>query len=196
MTILYESIGSNSTGDPPMQTHSSPAPTIDRLLLPEAADRFIAAMGRAATGVSVVTTAGPAGRFGVTVSAVSSVSADPPMVLACINRRSPIGSAIARNGVLCINVLADRQRHIADVFAGRPVLGGPYDFGCADWLSGSTGAPVLAGAAAAFDCEMEIAYDAGSHRIFIGRVALAIGGEGDPLVYAMRRYRRIAELDA
>lgn len=160
----------------------------------ECPTRFIAAMGRAASGVSVVTTAGVAGRFGVTVSAVSSVSAEPPMVLACINRKSPVVQAIADNGVFCVNLLSGPQRPIADIFAGRPKAGAPYDFGCAEWLQGVTGSPILPQAAASFDCALEMSCDAGSHRVLIGRVLRAEGSEADPLVYAARAYRRIVEL--
>ena len=93
----------------------------------ESTDRFIAAMGRLVTGVTIVTTDGPAGRFGITVSAFSSVSADPPLVLACVNRKSPVVAAVLANGVFCINVLADAHRHVADTFAGRNPEGRPYD---------------------------------------------------------------------
>lgn len=162
----------------------------------ESAERFVAVMGRAATGVSVVTTDGAAGRFGVTVSAISSVSAEPPLVLACINRRSPVAAAIDGNGAMAVNVLGEHQQPIADTFAGRPVAGPPYDFGCAHWRANRTGSPVLVDAVAVFDCTLEAAYDAGSHRIFIGRVVEALGGDGDPLVYARRAYRRITNLQS
>ena len=65
---------------------------------PGRVEDFVAAMGLAATGVSVVTTDGPAGRFGLTVSAVSSVSAEPPLVLVCINRKSPAMAAVEAPG--------------------------------------------------------------------------------------------------
>jgi len=80
---------------------------------------FINAMSGAVTGVNVITTDGRAGRFGITVSAMCSVSADPPMLLACINRRSPVCSAILSNQVYCVNVLSASQRDLADSFAGR-----------------------------------------------------------------------------
>ena len=73
---------------------------------PVGAAQFTAAMGLAATGVSVVTTDGPAGRFGLTVSAVSSVSAEPPLVLCCINRKSPAMAAVEANGVFAVNLLS------------------------------------------------------------------------------------------
>jgi flavin reductase len=156
---------------------------------------FVSAMARAATGVSVVTTAGPAGRFGITVSAVSSVSAEPPMVLACINRKSPAVKAVSENKRFAVNMLADRQASVARTFSGRPDLGAPYDFSTHDWRMGETGLPCLAGAAAHFECEVERAIDAGSHRIFIGRVVIAEAGAIDPLVYAGRDFRRPAPLD-
>jgi flavin reductase (DIM6/NTAB) family NADH-FMN oxidoreductase RutF len=137
----------------------------------ESTDRFIVAMGRLVTGVTVVTTDGPAGRFGITVSAFSSVSADPPLVLACVNRKSPVVAAVLANGVFCINVLADAHRHVADTFAGRNSVGKSYDFDIGVWGAAVTGAPLLGDAAATFDCFLDSWQDAGSHRIFIGKVA-------------------------
>lgn len=160
----------------------------------ESADRFLAAMRLAATGVSVVTTDGPGGRFGVTVSAVSSVSAEPPLVLACINRKSPALAAIECNGVMAVSLLAEHQHRIAETFAGRPRVGAPYDFGCAEWSFGRTGSPFLADSAAVFDCDVMAFHDAGSHRIILGRVVEARGGDASPLVYSRRDYRRITDL--
>lgn len=156
---------------------------------------FTTAMAMAATAVSVVTTDGAGGKFGLTVSAVSSVSAEPPMVLACINRRSPLAAAVTTNGIFCINLLCEAQSGISDVFAGRAGDGAAYDFGCARWTSEATGAPVLAGAAANFDCLLDSYHDAGTHRILIGRVLAALSGDSDPLVYARRSYRAITTLN-
>ncbi|GBD43458.1 FMN reductase (NADH) RutF [bacterium HR40] len=154
---------------------------------------FVGAMARVVSSVTIVTTDGPAGRFGVTVSAMSSVSADPPLILACINRRSPACRAIAENRVFGVNVLASTQRHVAQTFAGRPERGRPFDFGCARWRVQITGAPILEGSVAAFDCRLLTAYDAGTHRIFIGEVLEATTAPGDPLLYGERRYgRRVA----
>ena len=166
-----------------------------RFALPAAeAEVFTSAMAMAATAVSVVTTDGAAGKLGLTVSAISSVSSEPPMVLACINRRSPLAEAVTRNKIFCINLLAAGQCLVSDVFAGRASEAKPYDFGCADWYAGMTGAPMLAGAAASFDCNLEAAHDAGTHRIIIGKVLQAATGENEPLVYAQRRYQAITDL--
>ena len=160
----------------------------------EAPERFIAAMAGAATQVSVVTTDGPAGQFGVTVSAFSSVSAEPPLVLVCINRNSPAIAAIKANGSFCVNLLGDDQTEIANCFAGRPGNVAPYDFGCADWDVAQTGAPVLAQALANFDCTVETAYDAGTHRIFIGRVQQAFSRDTAPLAFSRRAYQALRPL--
>jgi flavin reductase (DIM6/NTAB) family NADH-FMN oxidoreductase RutF len=151
-------------------------------------EQFVKAMSSAVTGVNVITTDGPAGRFGITVSAMSSVSADPPMVLACINRRSPACDAVRANEVFCVNMLSRRQRHVADTFAGRPTSGEPYDFASAKWALGMTRAPCLVDASSAFECVLEHAYDAGSHTIFIGRVVATSDSGESPLLYSDRTY--------
>ncbi len=151
-------------------------------------EEFVSAMRAATTGVNVITTDGPAGRFGLTVSAMCSVSAEPPMLLACINRKNPICPAIRRNLVFCVNVLATGQHHLASIFAGMAQSGQAYDFDSAQWRRGATDAPRLADATATFDCVLENAYTAGTHYIFVGRVAAATSHDATPLLYTNRRY--------
>jgi flavin reductase (DIM6/NTAB) family NADH-FMN oxidoreductase RutF len=151
---------------------------------------FLQAMAEAATGVTLVTTDGPAGRFGVTVSAFASVSADPPMLLACINRKSPAAAAIAANGGFCVNVLAASQCFLADVFARSSERFAPYDFGCADWQR-AEGGWCLSDAIASFDCALDREVPAGSHQILIGRVLATQRGAAPDLtslVYSRRAY--------
>ncbi len=153
-------------------------------------DAFIGAMASVATGVSIVSTDGPAGRYAMTVSAFNSVSADPPTLLACVNRKSPLVEAVRRNGVFCINVLGAGQSEIADRFAGRPREGAPYDFDCASWQLLDTGAPCLAEAAASFDCEFDSAVEQGTHLVLFGRVVAVAHHGCHALVYARRTYGR------
>jgi flavin reductase (DIM6/NTAB) family NADH-FMN oxidoreductase RutF len=82
--------------------------------------RFLIGMSHAACTVNVVTTDGAAGRHGVTVSAMVSVSADTPQptLLVCIHHLSPVADALLKNGVFCVNVLREDQAHISDSFAG------------------------------------------------------------------------------
>jgi flavin reductase len=157
----------------------------------DARSEFIAAMALAATPVTVVTTDGPAGRFGLTVSAVSSVSADPPMLLCCVNRKSPCAAAINANGRFAVNLLGAENRVIAESFAGRPREGLAYDFTNNGWRTGLHAMPVLEGAAASFECEIESWHDAGTHRIFIGRVLASRQGDAAPLVYFNRAFVRV-----
>ena len=152
-------------------------------------------MAHAVTAVSIVTTDGAAGRFGMTVSAIASVSAEPPTVLACINRRSPAVEAIDGNGVFCVNMLSYEQRALAQCFAGRPETGAPYDFEIADWHTATTGAPTLIGATASFDCLLDASYDAGTHRIVIGRVQSVTGCDTAPLAYAQRAFQTLHPLN-
>ncbi len=153
---------------------------------------FVDAMGRVATGVTVVATTGEHGRLAQTVSAMCSVSADPPMVLACVNRRSPAAAAILAHGVFSVNVLADHQGTVSDTFAGRPAEGAPYDFSTAPWREGAHGQPVLDGAVAAFECRVTSAHQEGSHTVFVGSVLRSTAGRGTPLVYHSRGYARPA----
>ena len=157
---------------------------------PVASHEFIRAMRGAATGVNIVTTDGPAGRFGLTVSAFSSVSAEPPMVLVCINRRSPACTAIGANRKFSINVLSEAQRPMADRFAGRPTVGKAYEFHKSFWRSSPTGSPILNESVASFDCSLETAVDAGTHAIFIGTVQSVESTGKSPLIYSNGAYRR------
>ena len=150
--------------------------------------RFVAAMAQSVTPVCVVSTDGRAGRFGVTVSAFASVSAEPPLLLVCVNRRSPAVAGIEENRCFCVNVLSEDQSAVSDCFAGRTERIAPYSFACAGWTEGHTGAPVLLGASAYFDCTIETQYDAGTHRIFIGRVVDVTSCQATPLAFSGRAY--------
>ena len=154
--------------------------------------RFVNAMRGAATGVNIVTTDGTAGRYGITVSAFSSVSAEPPMLLVCINRRSPVCDALATNRCFTVNVLSTLHESLANTFAGKADAGAPYDFGAACWKESATGAPMLAGSVAGFDCTLTGTLDAGTHRIFIGTVVEVATAASDPLLYSNRMYGRVS----
>lgn len=162
-------------------------PTVDRTA-------FVSAMSGAVTSVNVVTTDGIGGMFGVTVSAMASVSADPPMLLVCVNQRSPACAAIRENGVFCVNLLAANQHDISDVFAGHPREGEAFDFGCAEWQATTTGAVRLPDAASTFDCVLHSSQDAGTHTIFVGRVVDVTATESAPLAHCRRTYCHPAAL--
>jgi flavin reductase len=147
---------------------------------------YVAAMGNAPTAVSVVAVGGTDGPVAQTVSALSSVSADPPTLLVCVNRRSPLCGQAAAAGYFSVNLLAASQAEISETFAGRSDR--PYDFRTARWEVGCTGAPVLGGAAATFECVLAEAIDAATHVILLGRVLSCTSSAQTPLVHHARSY--------
>jgi flavin reductase (DIM6/NTAB) family NADH-FMN oxidoreductase RutF/DNA-binding transcriptional LysR family regulator len=153
--------------------------------------QFLVGMSHAACTVNVVTTDGSAGRHGVTVSAMVSVSADTPRptLLVCIHHLSPVADALLQNGVFCVNVLREDQAHISDAFAGRSGAHGAEKFDCAQWTTQLTGAPRVMNALVAFDCRVTGSDRIGSHFVVLGSVEdIFVSGAGAPLIYANRAY--------
>lgn len=162
-------------------------------------DRFIAGMARAAATVNVVTTDGPGGRGGVTVSAMASVSADTdrPTLLVCVNESASASQPIRTNGSFCVNVLRDSQAYVADAFAGRFRNELSDKFDAAEWSPMSTGAPALDNALVSFDCRIVAQDRVGMHHVFFGEVQeIALGQTGMPLVYAHRAYGSPARIES
>ena len=151
-------------------------------------------MSRAVTGVTIVTTGGPAGRFAQTVSAMTSVSADPPSLLVCIKTTSVIVNAIREHRALGVNVLRADQRRVADTFAGRSTWSEPYDFDVARWDTLETGSPLLIGAVGRFDCRLDTVLEVGSHSVMFADVVAAESAPGTPLLYARRSYGEHVEI--
>ena len=153
--------------------------------------KFFDGMSFAATTVNVVTTDGPAGRAGVTVSAMSSVSADTPRptLLICINKKSSASSTILENGVFCVNVLRDHQSFISDTFAGRYKDQLKDKFDCTEWIAGSLGVPRVADGLVSFDCKIIMTEKIGTHHVCFGEVVdINVGDSGSALIYANRAY--------
>lgn len=144
------------------------------------AAEFKAAMRHFPTGVTVVTSVRDGEPRGVTVTAFASVSADPPLVLICINREARSYLYISASKVFCVNLLAGDQRVLAERFASRLR---ENQFEGVAYETGVTGAAVLRDAVAHFDCEVAEEHHAGSHSIFIGRVLSCTSRSGSPLGY-------------
>lgn len=154
---------------------------------------FLEGMSRAAASVSVVTTGGPAGRGGVTVSAMTSISAegDKPTMLTCLNATSSALPLVLENGCFCINVLRTGQTDISDVFSSRLPAPGGDKFNAVETEVMVTGAPRIMAALVSFDCRLISAERIGTHHICIGAVEAVVSApEGEPLLYGMRRYLR------
>ena len=155
-------------------------------------EAFRDVMGRFATGVSIVTTldenGGPAG---ITVSAMSSVSLDPPLVMVALARNRFITPIVAANRRYAVNVLRADQQALSDCFAHAPVRPGREDFCGAAWHRGPTGLPLLDGTLGAIECSVVETYPVGDHELFIARVDSLQVDEGDPLLYFRRQYLRV-----
>jgi flavin reductase len=156
------------------------------VISPEA-QAFRNGMSRLGAAVNIVTTDGPAGRHGLTVSAVCSVTDTPPTLLVCINKNSYSHDAFAENGVVCVNVLGPAHESLSKSFARWT---GEDRFASTTWHSLSTGAPVLGDAAVAFDCKIVERQSRGTHTVFFCEVQAteAAEGEADGLVWFARRF--------
>jgi flavin reductase (DIM6/NTAB) family NADH-FMN oxidoreductase RutF len=156
--------------------------------------RFLDAMAANSTSVNVVSTIHSQTVLGVTVSACSSVSADPPTLLVCINTRSPACDAIETSGNFAVNLLSAEQVHVAETFAGFPDHGEPFDFACCEWKPGALWAPLILQAIASLECRVVARQTIGTHRIFFGEVVSASSKPGMPLLYCRRDYGRFQPL--
>lgn len=150
---------------------------------------FRTAMSRLGAAVNVVTTDGPAGRYGIVVSAVCSVTDSPPTVLVCVSRSSGANAVLKKNGVLAINILAGRHRELSIAIAKAAAH---ERFASGDWTTMETGAPVLDDAAVALDCHVSSVSEVGSHSVFFAGVdAIKVHDEVDGLVWFDRDYQRL-----
>ncbi len=169
-------------------------------MMPNAADlraAFVEGMSRAATFVAVATTDGEGGRAGVTVSSLTSVSADgeQPSLLLCIHHQSPAAAAILKNRAFCANLLAEDQQNLANLFAGRSTTDRAERFDRIAWEPGEVGQPLLLGATAAFECRLATALLWETHHIIVGRVAsVRLTDNASALLYGQRAYRRAIHL--
>jgi flavin reductase (DIM6/NTAB) family NADH-FMN oxidoreductase RutF len=169
-----------------MTTDSHTASTVD-------VSAFRKAMGSFPTGVTVVTVASADGTMhGVTVNSFSSVSLDPLLVLVCLNVTSRALDLIERAGVFVVNVLSAGQQDVSRWFASRQRPAGPAMFDGVRHEPGVTGCPVLADAAASFDCRLRQSYRAGDHLIMLGEVvALIHRPQLEPLIFHAGTYKSL-----
>ncbi|WP_268954561.1 flavin reductase family protein [Roseovarius salincola] len=170
----------SAAGETP-QHHEPPIQHIQARPMNAARDAFLAAMRQVAATVTVVTTDGPEGRMGATVSAFTSLSADPPMVLVCLKRGSRIARAVAANGVFTVNVLPEDAHELARRFAGVFDDETPDRFHGTDFTATDFG-PVLP-RATAFTCNVEQSYHHATHEICIGAVTGISNAGEQPLTY-------------
>jgi flavin reductase (DIM6/NTAB) family NADH-FMN oxidoreductase RutF len=160
--------------------------TIDR----EAASAdFRAAMRQLTGGVSVITVGRGRDITGMTVTSVSSLSVDPPSLIVAINRSASSWPILKRDGFFGVNILNADQIDIAERFAGKDGVKGADRFAGAEWVTRVSGVPLLVGALAAIDCEVEDIIERHSHAIVIGRALdLRLSTRSAALAYWQGQY--------
>ncbi len=150
---------------------------------------FRTGMRRLAGHVCIISTTGRNGeRAGLTATAVSSVSAEPPTLLICVNRRNSSHAAIREAGIFVVNVLALEDQGLANRFAGNIVGEGRFSEGV--WTTLETGAPVLESSLVSFDCRIAQAVEVGTHGVLFGAIeAIRVRQvETKPLLYVHGSY--------
>lgn len=153
--------------------------------------RFRQAMRLYASGVCIVASGSGEQRQGMTVSSVTSVSAEPPLVLVCLNRKASSHDPMTAAPAFSVNILTAYQLEVAMAFAGATGLSGPGKFEVGEWSQSS--APVLDTALQTLLCEPVERHCAGTHTILIGRVVEALGsGGGSALVNFDGAMREVA----
>ncbi|MDH3201403.1 MAG: flavin reductase family protein [Myxococcales bacterium] len=152
-------------------------------------ERFREVLRNWASGVTVVTTRAGDKIHGMTVSAFSSVSANPPLVLVCANQASTTHGVIEQGGLFTVNILAAHQADISDVFASP--ANEDTRLLSVRWSVGETGAPLIDEALACLECKVTSAHQEGSHTIYVGQVEAVHTTDAEPLLYYRGRYRAL-----
>jgi flavin reductase (DIM6/NTAB) family NADH-FMN oxidoreductase RutF/DNA-binding FadR family transcriptional regulator len=162
---------------------TSEAPECDRELYREVIGHF-------ASGVTVITARHEGVDYGMTASAVSSLSLDPPMLLVCVNKETVTEKAIAGSGSFGVSILQEDQGEIAERFAGRHA---PEKFAGVRVARGTGGSPLLEDALGRLECRVDEQVTGGTHTVFMGRVQQADSRPGAPLTYFRGAFGRFEQ---
>lgn len=152
--------------------------------------RLRRAFGAFATGVTVVTVGGASPR-GMTANSFTSVSLDPALILISVGKEAVMHRRLAEAATFSVSVLGAGQESVARHFADRSRPMGAGQFDAVDWLPGrAADAPLIAGAAAHFECAKWRTYDAGDHTLYLGELlAMDEFPDGEPLVFHRGAFR-------
>lgn len=149
---------------------------------------FRASLARFASGVTVVTARDRDGHdFGMTVSAFSSLSLNPPMILVCIDNGASVAPVLEHCEHLAVNILADDQQALSQRFAKREI----DRFEGVEVRRGETGVALLGGTLASLECDVMTRHPAGDHTILVAQVRAAELRDGNPLLYWRGAYRQL-----
>lgn len=151
-------------------------------------DEFRRALGRFASGVTVVTARDASGKLhGITVSAFCSVSLDPPLILVCIDKNTGSHYALTQTDSFVVNVLREDQQYVSARFASYLT----DKFETVEYRLGIRDLPILENALANLECRLVNSHNNGDHTIFVGQIERATIGSGNPLIYFHGNYRKL-----
>jgi len=149
---------------------------------PELTTEFKSAMRRLAATVTIVSVRHGEQRHGMAATAVTSLTTDPPSLLACVNNSASIHDPIVESGGFCVNLLACEHHHLVPTFSGKEK--GEQRFASGEWGVGDMDIPYLVGAQASIFCKVDESLSYHSHTIFIGAVrSIRMTEDVAPLVY-------------
>ncbi|PYT02336.1 MAG: flavin reductase [Acidobacteria bacterium] len=156
--------------------------------MPVSKDDFRIALSRFVSGITVVTVLDRENRpVGITVSAFSSLSLEPPLVLACIDKRASVHAHLTEGSHFAVNILAQDQEHLSRRFASKDL----DRFNGAGYREGVSGAPLLEGALAYIECRVVHVYPGGDHTIVVGEVESTSVADHKPLAYYRGGYAQL-----
>jgi flavin reductase (DIM6/NTAB) family NADH-FMN oxidoreductase RutF len=152
-------------------------------------EEFRSALGRFASGVTVVTARGRDNELlGITVSAFSSVSLEPPLVLVCIDKRSSLHGHLTEGTSFVVNILGQDQEMMSRRFASKD----ENRFNGTAYRDSADGVPILDGAIASLKCRVVDSYPGGDHTIIVGEVESTVITDGKPLAYFRGGYVQLS----
>jgi flavin reductase (DIM6/NTAB) family NADH-FMN oxidoreductase RutF len=154
-------------------------------------DHFRQVLSHFAAGVTVVTTLDRARQpHGLTATAFSSVSLEPPLALVCIDKKAETYEHFDPAGIFAVNFLSLDQRDVSQRFAKH----GGDKFSATAWRRGELGTPILEGTIGHVECRIVHRYDGGDHTIYVGQIESAAFCEGQPLLHFRHAYRRVEDV--
>jgi flavin reductase (DIM6/NTAB) family NADH-FMN oxidoreductase RutF len=156
------------------------------------AETFKQVLSHWVTGVTIVTARDGDRIHGMTVSAFTEVSLDPPLVLVCADKGSSTHPVIAAGKVFAVNVLRNDQAELSNRFASKKEEQTRFD-GLA-YETGESGAPLIADVVSNLDCRLVAAHDHGDHVVYVGEVVDVRYQGGDPLLYRSGSYGSFEKL--
>ncbi|HLG14029.1 MAG TPA: flavin reductase family protein [Blastocatellia bacterium] len=158
--------------------------------MPVDKDEFRLVMSQFASGVTVVTARCDDDKLrGLTVSAFTSLSLEPPLILVCLDKRASLHDHLKVDMYFAVNILAEEQESVSRRFASKE----EDRFNGLGYREAPRGSPLLEGAVASVECRLVSVYPGGDHTIFVGEVDSSVVNGGSPLAYFRGGYVHLAE---